>query len=113
MSSHEHQYIFLFGDQTVEVYPAVQRVVSESKTSSPLRSFLRHATDAIQLEVNALDPAERASFRDFTNVVDLAEHYRNDDDTLGIAHCVLICVARIGELILYVYTFPFTLKALQ
>jgi len=103
----EYQYILLFGDQTVEAYPAVLKVVSESKKSPLLRTFLRNVTDTVQIEVASIDPVERASFREFNSVLDLAEHYRDEDDTLGIAHCVLICIARIGELILY--GFPFLL----
>jgi len=108
MNPTEHQYILLFGDQTVELYPIVQKVVSESKKSPLLRSFLRNVTDAVQLEIASLNPIERASFREFNSVLDLAEQYRDDDDTLGIAHCVLICIARIGEFILYGFRFPFT-----
>jgi hypothetical protein len=93
-------HMLLFGDQTVEPYPLVWEVVSEAKKSLLLRTFLRNVTDALQIEVATLDPTERASFREFTSVIQLAEYYREGDDELGIAHGVLICVARIGKLIL-------------
>ena len=94
------QRLLLFGDQTVEKFPSIQKLVCVSKHSSILRRFLRDATDVIQTEVAQLGPDEREAFFAFDTLLTLAEKNAKEEAPNEIVATALMCVARMGELIL-------------
>ena len=96
------QRLLLFGDQTVEKLPSIQNLVRVSKTSPSLRRFLREATDVIQTEVTKLSPDERKAFFAFDTLLSLAEENAKEEAPNEIVATTLMCIARLGELILLV-----------
>lgn len=93
--------LLLFGDQTVEKLDAIRKLVDSSKNSPTLRRFLREATDVVQYEVSKLSPSERASFYSFDDLLALAEHNAAEETPNEVCATTLICIVRIGELLLY------------
>jgi hypothetical protein len=94
------QRLLLFGDQTVEKLPSIQNLVRVSRTSPSLLRFLREATDVIQTEVTKLSPDERKAFFSFDNLLTLAEENAKQEAPNEIVATTLMCIARLGELIL-------------
>lgn len=93
------QRLLLFGDQTVEKFPSIQKLVRASRSSSTLRRFLREATDVIQTEVAKLSPDERKAFFAFDTLLTLAEENAKQEAPNEIVATALMCIARLGELI--------------
>lgn len=96
------QQILLFGDQTIELYPPIKRLFREAKKSKLLQIFLRNAADTLQAEVAKFEPTQQAAFKSFSSLIELAEEYSEKEDTVGVVHTSLICIVRVGELILCV-----------
>lgn len=94
------QQLLLFGDQTVELYPPIQRLFLEARKSKILDGFLQNATDVLKTEVTKFEPKDQIAFRSFSSLLGLAEEYSENEDIVGIVHTVLICIVRLGELIL-------------
>lgn len=91
--------VLLFGDQTVDVYPAIKLLTRLSKHSLNLRTFFRNASDVLQLEIAKLHTNEREKFQAFVSILDLAET-RVDGNLDVVVSTVLLCVAQLGSLIL-------------
>lgn len=92
--------LLLFGDQTVDKLDAIKKLVNQSKISPTLRRFLREAADVVQSEVVKLGPVERTAFYDFDDLLALAEQNGAEETPNEICATPLMCIARIGELIL-------------
>ena len=92
--------LFLFGDQTVEKVSTIKRLVHMSRISPLLRTFLREATDVVQVEIAKLASYERQGLFAFDNLINLAEENAKQD-YMGdeIIATTLMCIARLGELI--------------
>lgn len=97
------QQILLFGDQADAPVPMIRRLVERAHTSTNLQSFLQSSIDSVQLEVSKLLPEERESIGSFRDVQDLVVSFSKGIDRFGIVRMVLVFIARIGELILYVF----------
>ena len=93
--------LLLFGDQSVEKLEPIRKLVHSSKHSQTLRRFLREAADVVQAEVAKLGPAEKAAFYGFDDLLALAEQNASEDTPNEICATALICIIRIGELLLY------------
>lgn len=93
--------LLLFGDQTVQKVDAIRKLFHSSKHSPTLRRFLREAADVVQNEVAKLTPAERLPFYAFDDLLALAEQNAAEQNPNEIAATALICIARIGQLLLY------------
>ena len=96
------QHVLVFGDQTVEKLPSIQNLVQLSRTSPSLRRFLQEATDVVQSETAKVSLTERRSFGSFDNILALAEHNTNQDEPDEVVSTVIMCIERLGELILLV-----------
>ena len=96
--------LLLFGDQTVDKLEAIRKLVNQSKTSTILGRFLRKAADVVQNEVAALPPAERAAFYDFDDLLALAEQNAAEETPHETCATALMCIARVGEMIMCVST---------
>lgn len=97
------QQVLLFGDQADAPVPMIRRLVGRAHTSTNLQSFLQGSIDSVQLEVSKLLPEERESIGWFRDVQDLVASFSKGLDRFGIVQMVLVFIARIGELILYVF----------
>jgi len=93
--------LLLFGDQTVEKVSTIKRLVQAARTSQLLRRFLRGATDVIQVEAAKLATYERKDLFFCDNLLELAEKNAEQDD-MGdeVIATTLMCIARLGELIM-------------
>ncbi|KAF7503263.1 hypothetical protein GJ744_004054 [Endocarpon pusillum] len=100
------QQVLLFGDQADAPVPMIRRLVERAHTSVNLQSFLQRSIDSVQLEVSKLLPQERESVGCFRDVQDLVASFSKGLDRFGIVQMVLVFIARIGELILYVFHQP-------
>ncbi|KAI9728586.1 MAG: Type I Iterative PKS [Cirrosporium novae-zelandiae] len=105
------QHVLLFGDQTVEKLPSIRNLVQLSRTSPSLRRFLQEATDVVQAETMKVSPSERKWFSSFHSILALAEDYAKQEDPDEVVATVLMCIERLGELILYVENDPTILTA--
>lgn len=95
--------VLLFGDQTVDKLPAIRSLVIHARESSLLKKFLRSACDIVQIEVSRLRLHERRNIDDFDSLLALAEDNSKRQDPNEIVATVLMGVARLGELIWYVF----------
>lgn len=91
--------LLLFGDQTVEKLSSIQSLVRHSKTSPSARRFLQEATDVVQLEFSKISAEDRGWKGEFHSLLGLAEDNANLEDANGMIATVLMCVGRLGELI--------------
>jgi len=92
--------LLLFGDQTVEKLSVIQSLVRHSKTSPTVRTFLRKATDLVQLEFSQLSAEDRDWNHEIHTLLGLAEENAKEEKPNGIIASVLMCIGRLGELIL-------------
>ncbi|MCJ1396229.1 hypothetical protein MMC18_009118 [Xylographa bjoerkii] len=105
------QHVLVFGDQTVEKLPSIQNLIKLSRTSASLRRFLQAATDVVQIETTLVTLKERQPFGSFDNLLSLAEYNAKQDEPDEVVSTVLMCVERLGELILYVENDPSILQS--
>jgi hypothetical protein len=94
--------LLLFGDQIVEKLSSIQALVCHSKTSPAARRFLREVTDTLQLEFSALNKDEQVWEHDVHTLLGLAEDNAAQEEPNGLIATVLMCIGRLGELIVYV-----------
>jgi hypothetical protein len=95
------QHFLLFGDQTVDLIPSLQRLLRLSQSSPTTRGFLQSALDVIQRKTSALSADERNKIGHFDSFDAILQKYLHTEDTIGVTHTVVICVCRLAELILY------------
>lgn len=100
------QHLLLFGDQTVEKLSSIQKLVRCSKTSPAAKRFLQEATDIVQLEFARISKEEHGWTRTFDTLLGLAEDNAGPDNANGMVATMLMCVGRLGELIMYVSREP-------
>ena len=94
------QRLLLFGDQMLDNLPVIRTLIYRSRRSPLLQRFLQQATDAIQFEVSKLDRYEQEVFLDFETLLSLAEQNAKLGRPNEIVNSTLICIARLGHLIL-------------
>lgn len=93
--------LLLFGDQTVTKLDAVRKLASQAKRSPTLARYLRDAVDVVQTEIAGLPATERAVFGAWDDLLALAEHHAAEEWPHETSGTALMCIVRIGELILY------------
>lgn len=92
--------LFLFGDQTDGWSEVVRRLYKESRQDAILEAFLRDATTVVREQLAVLEPRmTQATGGSFTDLLALANRFRDKDDLFGLIHTVLVCVARAAKLI--------------
>jgi hypothetical protein len=94
------QHLLLFGDQTVEKLSSIRKLVQCSKTSSAAKRFLQEATDIVQLEFARISKDEHGWTHSFDTLLGLAEENARRNNANGMVATVLMCVGRLGELIM-------------
>ena len=98
--------LLLFGDQTVEKLHSIRKLVNLSKSSPTIRRYLRESADVVQSEVSKLSPVERSAFYGFDDLLALAEQNAAEETPNEVCATALMCIARIGELLLYIAFTP-------
>ena len=84
----------------LENLPITRDLVYRSRRSPLLRRFLQEATDVVHFEVGKLDRHDQESFSDFETLLSLAEQNAKLERPNEIVNTTLICIARLGYLIL-------------
>jgi hypothetical protein len=92
--------LLLFGDQTVPKLSTIQSLVQHSKNSPLVRTFLTKATHLIQLEFSLLSSQDRGWNHEIHTLLGLAEENEKEEEPNGLIATVLMCVGRLGELVL-------------
>ncbi|KAK6206418.1 beta-ketoacyl synthase domain-containing protein [Colletotrichum tabaci] len=99
--------VLVFGDQTDVFYPTIKLLYSQASASPWLREFLQSATSTLKEEIDALEPKLRDTFGgDFTDLLHLAERFRESGDPEGLASTVLVTIMRAGVLVQYMESNP-------
>lgn len=80
--------------------PAIQALVRASKSSPAAKRFLQEATDVVQLEFSRLSPQEYGWDKGFDSLLEMAQDYNDASSTNLLISVVLICVGRLGHLIM-------------
>lgn len=83
----------------MESLSAIQALVRNSKTNQAARRFLQEATDIVQLEFSRLNQQEHGWDKGFDSLLGLAEDYERSNSVNLLVSIVLICVGRLGHLI--------------
>lgn len=91
--------LLLFGDQTVEKLSSIKSLARHSKTSPVARTFLRQATDIVQLDFSKLSFEDRGWSHEIHTLQGLAEDNASQKEPNGMMATVLSCIGRLGELI--------------
>ena len=99
--------LVLFGDQTVEKLSSIQSLVRHSKTSAGARRLLQEATDLVQLNFDQLNKQDRAWNHEVHTLLGLAQDNIDEANPNGVIATVLMCIGRLGELIVYASLFQF------
>jgi hypothetical protein len=98
--------VILFGDQTVEKRSSIQALVRNSKSSAGARRLLQQATDLVQIHFGELAKEDRAWNHEVETLLGLAEDNMAEDKPNGAIATALMCIGRLGELIVYVISNP-------
>lgn len=97
--ANTNTHLLVFGDTATERLPMIQALVRHSKSSPAARTFLRQATDVIQLEFSRLRPDER-DWGNSESILALAEEDADPNlPASAFIPTILACVGRLGELI--------------
>ena len=99
MTPSPTKHVLFFGDNSVESLSAIQALVRNSKTIPAARRFLQEATDVVQLEFSRLNRQEHGWDKGFDSLLGLAEDYNIAHSANPLISVVLICVGRLGHLI--------------
>ena len=91
--------VVLFGDQTVEKLSSIRSLVRQSKASAAARRLLQEATDLVQLNFDRLSKEDRAWDHEVHTLLGLAEDNMDEAKPNGVIATVLMCIGRLGELI--------------
>ncbi|KAK2758595.1 Type I Iterative PKS [Arachnomyces sp. PD_36] len=105
--------LVLFGDQNVEKLSSIQSLVRNSKTSAGAKRLLREATDALQLNISKLSKEDRSWNHEIQSLLGLAEDNVPENNRNGLITTVLMCIGRLGELIVYAEEDPSILGSNQ
>lgn len=92
--------LVLFGDQTVEKLSSIRSLVRNSKSSAGAARLLREATDALQLNFAKLAKEDRNWNHEIHTLLGLAEDNVSVESRNEVIATVLMCIGRLGELIL-------------
>lgn len=100
------EQLLFFGDETVAPLPAIQNLYRHAKVSSVIQRFLTEGTNVVKKEVLKLPAEQRPIWPVFSNIIELAEMCGKQENPAGAIVMMLVCVARLGELLMYVCASP-------
>lgn len=92
-------HLLVFGDTATDRLHMIQMLVRHSKSSPAARTFLKQATDVLQLEFSKLRPEER-DWGHSESILALAEEDADPKiPSSAFIPTILTCIGRLGELI--------------
>jgi hypothetical protein len=95
--------VLLFGDVTDSWVDGMDYVFREATTTPWLRAFLEDMFSAFKAEVRGMDRFLRESFGSSSNFQELAQKYRQIDDSVGMVHAMLLYTVRAALLLKSVF----------
>ena len=104
--------ILLFGDQTDSWTDGIDQLYQQATSTPWLQSFLDQLSDAINAEARdiTLDRAIQDSLGHFSNLQELGERYRHNNDDLGVVRCILLHTVRAGTLLQWIKQEPHLIR---
>ena len=102
--------VLLFGDQTAEQYPILQKV-NLRKRNALLSNFVERVSVALREETRALPRSQRELIPDFLRLNDLLEAYYQKGTKIAMLESALLTTAQIGHYIGYFSENPSELPA--
>ena len=94
--------VLFFGDETVAPLQAIQNLHRHAQVSSVVRRFLAQATEVVKAEILRVPAEQRSIWPSFNTIIELAEACGKNESPEGAIIMMLVCVARLGELLVYV-----------
>jgi hypothetical protein len=88
--------VLLFGDQAVEVYPYLHRLLFKREHTSLLTSFLNHVTSTLRVDISNLPRLQRQKIPPLTNLLEFVELYQNSSRVAPI-ESALLCIAQLAQ----------------
>ncbi|KAL8724560.1 MAG: hypothetical protein Q9166_007882, partial [cf. Caloplaca sp. 2 TL-2023] len=98
--------VLVFGDQTQDPCLLIKHLLRRSRASPAARSFLQKSSDVLRDETSKLSQIERAIFKSFYSIADLADKHSQRGILDTAVATVLHCVAQLGHLIIRLETIP-------
>lgn len=97
--------LLLFGDQTDGFFAPIKQLYDQAANDAFLCKFLQDAATVLRRELSSLEPRMRDSMGgSFSDLLQLAERFRSQDDVVGLAHAVLVGIVRAAKLVQFVLT---------
>jgi hypothetical protein len=104
--------VLLFGDVTDSWVDGMDYVFREATTTPWLRAFLEDMFSAFKAEVRSMDRFLRESFGSSSNFQELAQKYRQTDDSVGMVHAMLLYTVR-AALLLKSVSIPTPIRSIR
>lgn len=92
--------VLLFGDQTAEQYPLLNKIVLH-KENPLLRNFVERCAVALREECRLLPRSQRDMIPDFLSVNDLKEAYYQKGSKVAMIESALLVISQLGHYIGY------------
>lgn len=88
--------VLLFGDQAVEVYPYLHRLLFQREHTSLLTSFLNHVTSNLRLDISNLPRLQRQKIPPLTNLLEFVELYQSSQRVAPV-DSALLCISQLAQ----------------
>jgi hypothetical protein len=92
--------LVLFGDQAVEKLSSIRALVRHARTSAAAQRFLQDATYLVQAQLGQLRDEDRDWDHDVHSLLGLAEENAAKAVPSSFVATVLMCIGRLGEVIM-------------
>ncbi|KAL2147441.1 hypothetical protein VTI28DRAFT_9340 [Corynascus sepedonium] len=106
MHKSHFRHLLLFGDYSIEKLPAIKSLIQHGRTNPAAERFLREVTDLIQLEFSRTDQAVHGWTKGLGSLLEMAEAVDSPGGSNLAMSTVLLCAARLGQLIVYADSDP-------
>lgn len=93
--------ILVCGDQTVDVCPFLEHLLTKKRTPL-LQNFLERSKDVLQEEIYKLSTSERVGIPQFSSLRNLVDEYRRRCLRVASLESALTCLAQLAHFIGYV-----------
>ncbi|PSN64200.1 ketoacyl-synt-domain-containing protein [Corynespora cassiicola Philippines] len=85
----------------------MKQLFDQSPNDPLLSRFLQEAAVVLRRELSTLEPKMReATGGPFANLMELAERFRNKEDSVGLTHAILVCIVRSAKLLQFAEVDP-------
>jgi hypothetical protein len=93
--------ILLFGDQAVDVYPFLHKLLTQRERTTLLTSFLNHVTASLRTDISNLPRLQRQEIPPLNNLLEFLGGYRKSKCRSAPVENALLCVSQLAHWIGY------------